>query len=617
MISRFSMIIALLISLVLVSCAPKEKQDFNNFITSDGYLLKDGDSTFRFISFNIPNLNFVEDEMAFTKPHAFRLPTSYEIKDALESVKQMGGTVVRNYTFPVKRETDTLDIPRYILGPGEFNEEAFVVMDSVLAIANEVGVRLILPFLNNWKWMGGVPQYAGFRDKVWDDFWIDSLLISDFKKTLEFVLNRTNTVTGVKYKDDKSILCWETGNELVAPYSWTEEIVTYVKSIDTNHLVMDGFHAIDGVDIPIESIENSLIDIVTTHQYKLNPNDIMKDIEAQMNRVDGRKPYIVGEFGFLGTNAVGKISDFIIRNDKISGGLIWSLRHHREEGGYYWHSEPHGGDIYKAFHWPGNASGLEYNEEELMPLIREKAFEIRGLDVPEVEIPEAPVLLQINEVSKISWKGSVGAKAYDIERSESKNGNWKVVGLNISDAIQTYTDLFNDVSVEVGKEYYYRVAAKNESGISEYSNIVGPVKASSKMLIDDMKNFTVLYYGKGRMKIKTDKDREFKEIMNRIEAEEGSKLIYYVPGGIKKVRVYSFSRDDASSLNFSISANGEDFKSVKVNRNAFYLGKGDYAYWIPSLYEFSTEVQDSTTQFVRIDVAEINQIGRVEIDYTD
>jgi hypothetical protein len=193
---QFELIYPLLFFIVLIiSCAPKKKHEFQNFITSEDHLLKDGDSTFRFISFNIPNLNFVEDEMEFTKPHAFRLPSSFEIMDALESVRQMGGNVVRSYTFPVRRKTDTLGIPRYVLGPGEFDENSFQVMDTVLSLANDIGVRLILPLLNNWKWMGGVPQYAEFRNKNTEEFWTDSLLISDFKKTIDFILNRTNTVT--------------------------------------------------------------------------------------------------------------------------------------------------------------------------------------------------------------------------------------------------------------------------------------------------------------------------------------------------------------------------------------------------------------------------------------
>ena len=80
-------------------------------------------------------------------------------------------------------------------------------------------------------------------------------------------MTRTNTVTGVRYSDDKSVLCWETGNEIASPPAWTREIAHYIKSLDTNHLVMDGFNA---SELRNESLEIPDVDIVTTHHYPGN-----------------------------------------------------------------------------------------------------------------------------------------------------------------------------------------------------------------------------------------------------------------------------------------------------------------------------------------------------------
>lgn len=607
-------IIFLILSfLLLVSCA--EKQPEMNFITREGHLLKDGDSTFRFLSFNIPNINFIEDEMEFTKLHPFRLPTSFEIRDALLSVKEMGGTVVRAYTFPVRRKIDAVDIPRFVLAPDRFDENSFKVMDTVLAIANETKVRLILPLLNNWKWMGGVPQYAEFRNKLAEEFWTDPQLISDFKKTIDFVLNRTNTITGIKYKDDKSILCWETGNELSSPYSWVKEIATYIKSIDKNHLLMDGYgyNTIDGFNIHKESIEDSLIDIVSTHHYNLNPVQIIDEIERQLLRIKKRKPYVIGEYGFLGTAAIEQISNFIIEND-IAGGLIWSLRSHREEGGFYWHSEPFGGGIFKAFHYPGFSSGIEYNEEKYLEMFRKKAFQIRNITLPEIEKPNAPNLLPILKNSEISWQGSVGAKFYDVERSDSKFGKWKIIGYNVTDATQYYRPLFNDYSAEIGKSYYYRVIAKNEGGNSEASNVVGPVNTSFRTLVDEMENQTVLYYVDGEIKFESNNEREFKEDPHRIEVSKASSLIYFTSGGIKSFRIFTFSKMDESSLQFSLSLNGVDYKVVEAKRESFFLGKGDYNFWVPSRYSLEI-VEKEEFNYLKIEVKELNQISRIEIDF--
>ena len=85
------------------------------------------------------------------------------------------------------------------------------------------------------------------------------------------MLTRTNTVTGVDYRDDKAILCWETGNELAAPHAWTHEIAAHIKELDPNHLLMDGYYAIDPIPVREEAVADPMIDIVSSHHYVPDP----------------------------------------------------------------------------------------------------------------------------------------------------------------------------------------------------------------------------------------------------------------------------------------------------------------------------------------------------------
>ena len=55
-------------------------------------------------------------------------------------------------------------------------------------------------------------DYAEAQKNV--DFFTDRTMIDSYKVPLAELLNRVNTVTGVRYGDDPSILAWETGNEL-------------------------------------------------------------------------------------------------------------------------------------------------------------------------------------------------------------------------------------------------------------------------------------------------------------------------------------------------------------------------------------------------------------------
>jgi len=596
----------------LVIILSVKSQGFENFITVSGNKLMDGDQEFRFISFNIPNLNYVEDIMDFKETNPYALPTEFEMRDAFATIKEMGGRVIRIYTIPVRNNNFPADAPTYVGSPGKFNEDAFVANDLMLALANEYGIRIIFSLLNNWQWMGGVPNYAEFRGKTPGEFWIDPQLIKDFKKTIEFTINRKNTITGIPYKNDKAILCWETGNELQCPPEWTADIVDYIKKLDKNHLVLDGYYAIDKRTVREESVLDPNIDIVSSHHYEKDPFETQENILRNVKAVKGRKPYFVGEFGFQSTAAMINVLDSVIKNENICGALTWSLRYHHRNGGFYWHSEPLGMGIYKAYHWPGFVSGEKYDERNLIQQYRIKAFEIQGLEAPKVSIPLAPVLLPIKNCYSISWQGSMGAEGYHVERSGSENGPWEIIGYHISDAVIPNFTLFHDRSAEIGKKYYYRVKAVNVSGISEASNVIGPVDIINQAIVDNMVNYGKLYAGKDVHPI-TGNDRGFKENIHRIEGKKGSEIIYQVPGIFNEFLIYAFEQiQENSALEIKGSLNGVDWNPFSIKIDNYSSGETNYDYWRPKLY---SNTENYPLKYLKIIFNDKAQIARIEIIY--
>jgi hypothetical protein len=586
----------------------RAEPELHDFVTVRGDQLYEGSRPFRFISFNIPNLQMIEDNVPFTGLNPWRLPDRFELTDALASVRQMGGTVVRTYVLSVRRADDAPDTPRHVLGPGQFNEAAFRQLDLALQIANEQGVRLIIPFVDNWVWQGGRGEYAGFRGKSKDDFWTDPQVIADFKETIRFLITRTNTLTGTRYSDDKAILCWETGNELSSPPAWTREIAAYIKSLDTNHLVMDGFNA---AQLRPESLAMPEIDIVTTHHYPGSGRGrtFAELIRANRAKAKDRKPYIVGEFGFVSTAQMEEAMKAIL-DTGTSGGLLWSLRFRNRDGGFYWHSEPSGGNLYKAFHWPPAPIGDPYDETKLLNLVRSNAFAIRGLPCPALPVPLPPALLPITNVAAISWQGSVGAMSYSVQRAPKASGPWTIVAPRVDESLVQYRPLFADETAPAG-DWYYRVCASNDTGTSEPSNLFGPVKVTHATLVDELMDFSRVDTRVGPLEIRTRDCRKAKEDAHRAAGSAGDALIYRLPTAIEGFHVFAFFPQNITDPVFSVSSDGKTWREMAPVKETYYQGSGDYNYWKPVCYHADAAGSEAT--FLRIALTGETQIGRVEI----
>lgn len=592
-----------------MSSARGESQ-FKDFVRVRGDQLVEEGRAFRFISWNIPNLHLVEDHIPFaeTQGTGWRWPDRFEITDALATVRQMGGQVVRTYVLSVQRTNDAPGVPRHVLGPGQFNEEAFRALDQVLQIANEQGVRLIIPFVCNWHWWGGRAEYAGFRGKPKEDFWTDPQLIADLKETIRFVITRTNTLTGVRYADDKAILCWETGNELECPPAFTREIAAYIKSLDTNHPVMEGFHT---SELREESLTMPEVDIVTSHHYPGGKKSFAQVIRENAARAKGRKPYVVGEFGFVPTQEMVEAIQATIET-QAAGALAWSLRFRSREGGFYWHSEPSGGNKYKAFHWPGSPIADDYDEIPFMKLMREQAFAIRDLPVPPLPAPVPPHLLPISNVSAISWQGVVGANDYVVERAAKSNGPWRVVGESVDESFTQYRPQFSDESAPKGK-WFYRVRAKNSGGVSEPSNIVGPVKVAVATLVDELSDWAKVHSRTAELELKSRDCRAAMEDAHRAGGVTGSTLVYRLQAPLRGAKLFVFFPKELADLKFSVAEDGQDYQAATVLRRDFPFGAGDYGYWRRAIYE--VKPGNARSRYLKIEFTGEAQISRVEIQH--
>jgi len=600
--------------LFLLAGTVSAQNDMRYFITRSGDKLIEGNKEYRFISFNIPNLHLVEDNMSFEATNEWRFPNEFEITDALTTIKQMGGRAVRTYVISICKKNGPNAIPCHVKKPGEFNEEAFRALDKVLEVANRVGVRVIIPLVDNWKWWGGAEQYAEYRNKSAAEFWTNPEVINDFKQTVSFVLNRRNTYTGTLYKDDKAVLAWETGNEIYSPYSWTKEIAAQIKSLDTNHLIWDGYY-IGNKEIHPEVLDDPNIDIVSSHHYpsaNKGADQMVADIKSFHQQIGGKKVYIVGEFGFIPPVDIRKVLDEVIA-DGLSGAMIWSLRYHNRDGGFYWHSEPASASLYNPYHYPGFPSGEGWNETATLKVMREKAFEIQGLKQPPIEIPVPPTLLPILSTAAISWQGSVGAISYDVERATEPNGPWTVVGKDVDDTWVRYRPLFSDNEATPGKSFYFRVRARNSGGTSQPSNVIGPVHVTEHHLVDELIDFAQMFDHDGKLTLETANARPYKEDPHRVKGAAGDSITYRTTEPLRSAQILTLMETAQADPEFYVSVDGKTFSKVTAKVSKFQTEVNLYGYKLPIKYQL--ENLPANTFYLKIVFMGDVQISRVEVHY--
>jgi len=609
-----------LLALLAMAVTTVAAADFEHFITVDGQRLMDGDEPFRFVSFNVPTLLYVEDEMAFEVTNPYDLPTEWELRDLFRTVVQTGGRVVRAYTIPVRNADFPAEAVTYVEAPGQFNETAFRAMDRALALAAEHGVRVIVPLVNNWPWMGGRPNYAAFRGKPPDAFWTDRQLIDDFKRTIQYVLTRTNTVTGVAYRDDPTILAWETGNELQNPPEWALEIGAYIKQLDPNHLLIDGYHAShhDDHDAWIQpyTLDSPLFDIVSTHHYEPSGVDMVRNLKRTVAMIGGRKPLLLGEFGFISTTGVQEVLDYVLDEPAIAGALIWSLRRHHEDGGFYHHTEPIGHGLYRAYHWPGFDAGEAYDERAVLALMRDRAFAIQGQVAPRLQPPAAPVLIPFRDSPVFSWRGSAGAAAYDVQRSASKGGPWRTVAWNVDDIATPGFALFSDTTAAPGQSYFYRVLARNRAGISPPSGAFGPVAVDYLTRVDDARNLGMVADARG-ITVRSGDQRSFKEAHSRLHGEPGAWLSYTAPGVLRELRLFAYEQPAADgtapqpALRLSTSKDALTWTPADAGLQRYPSPEKNYEYLVPVRYRLRPP---AGARYVRADFGAAADIVRAELD---
>ncbi|GAA1743034.1 cellulase family glycosylhydrolase [Luedemannella helvata] len=252
-------------------------------------------------------------------------------------------------------------------------DSGLVKLDYALYKARLNGLKIVLPFTNNWSDFGGMDQYVRWAGASYhDDFYTNATIKGWYKDYISGILNRVNTYTGIRYKDDPTVMTWELANEPrcgghnVYPRSatcttntittWADEMTRYIKSLDARHLVSvgdEGFYCEpgsadwirncnDGVDT-IALTKLPAVDVMSFHLYpdgwqqtRAWGTKYITDHVRDARRLG--KAVMMGEYGWKDKATRAPVykewMDAFARNGG-SGALYWMLADQRDGGSLY------------------------------------------------------------------------------------------------------------------------------------------------------------------------------------------------------------------------------------------------------------------------------------------
>ena len=288
------------------------------------------------------------------KPFAIRGVNSYDL--AYQSKDQIVAT------FNSLQQAHVNTIRFWLFGDGNadgFQPEAGIVSESMLQKtdfifyeAHNYRIRLIPTLVNNFDDYGGINQYlnwVGLPSVDHDQFFTNQADIKLYENYLGHILSRSNSYTGISYKNDPAVLAWDMINEprtqggnTAVVATWANMIAQYIKSQDQNHLVTISLDKPTADTGESTICASTYIDFCSVHIYPQDPaiasyqtySDELHAIQTYKYTAVAilRKPIVVTEIGIaktlrpFGEQPLTALADSIRAIDQYgySGWLIWN-----------------------------------------------------------------------------------------------------------------------------------------------------------------------------------------------------------------------------------------------------------------------------------------------------
>lgn len=220
----------------------------------------------------------------------------------LDRLKAMGVTNVRVLAGAEESPVKNSIKPGFLHADGKLNHDLLTGLDYAMAQLARRSMTAVLYITNNWEWSGGMMsllyyatgKYINNNDPAHpfpafpdygSAFYSNPEAVQRNFAYVRALVTRTNSVTGVRYADDPTLMSWQLCNEprpgvtpalmkkvLPSYYKWIDDSAALIRSLDPNHMVSLGHEGTIATasreDIVLRAHRN--IDYMTAHIWPLN-----------------------------------------------------------------------------------------------------------------------------------------------------------------------------------------------------------------------------------------------------------------------------------------------------------------------------------------------------------
>lgn len=304
----------------------------------------------------------------------------------LDILKARGITNLRILAVSESSESQRAVRPAIITSSaGALDSALLEGLDFLLAEMAKRNMKAVLYLNNFWQWSGGMSQYVSWitGDPAvdpdvtgkWNEFMENSARFyrmpkaqTLYRSVIKKIITRTNTITGVAYNNDPTIMAWQLANEprpgsdAVSPehaeyfIAWIEGSAKYIKSLAPKQLLSTGNEGYMGSAQNLKLFEDShaspYIDYLTFHMWIKNWGwfDVLHaeetydsalvnatkylqqhvDLAARMN-----KPIVLEEFGIERDGGIFDVNSPVVYRDRFYTDMFSYIYDHAKNNGVF------------------------------------------------------------------------------------------------------------------------------------------------------------------------------------------------------------------------------------------------------------------------------------------